>query len=187
MPVQSWNMLSFAYGTVALVARGDLLCRICFTDSPEAARLAVSKYCPDARRGSSRFLDEVFDQLNEYFQGTRKRFSVKLDDTGLSDFSRNVQQALLEIPYGSVISYGELASLAGSTGAARAVGRVMSANPFPLVVPCHRVINADDRPGQYSGGFGKETKTRLIELERRASDHRTPVAWNGPWLFSKYR
>lgn len=167
MPLQTWDMLSFAYGTVALVARDDFLCRICFTDSPEAARLAVSKYCPDARRGSSRFLGEVFDQLNEYFQGARKRFTVRLDDTGLSGFSRNVHQALLEIPYGSLVSYGELASLAGRPGAARAVGRVMSANPFPLVVPCHRVINADGLPGQYSGGFGKVTKARLIELERR--------------------
>ena len=60
----------------------------------------------------------------------------------------------------------DLARLAGSPGAARAVGRVMSANPFPLIVPCHRVVNADGQPGQYSGGFGRQTKAWLIELER---------------------
>ena len=165
MPMRTWDMLSFAYGTVALVARGDQLCRICFTASPEAARLAVRNDCPDARRASSRAPDEVFAQLREYFQGARRNFDVKLDDSGLSDFARNVHKALLEIPYGSVVSYGELARLAGSPGAARAVGRVMSANPFPLLVPCHRVVNADGRPGQYSGGFGKQTKARLIDLE----------------------
>lgn len=168
MSQQTWDMMSFAHGTVALVAKSNALCRICFADSPEAARQAVHKYCPDACRGSSRFLDEVFDQLREYFQGARKRFHVRLDDAGLSDFSRIVHQALLKIPYGSVVSYGELARLAGRPGAARAVGRVMSANPFPLVVPCHRVVNADGCPGQYSGGFGKQTKVRLIELERGA-------------------
>jgi len=65
-----------------------------------------------------------------------------------------------------VISYRDLARSAGSACAARAVGRVMSTNPFPLIVPCHRVVNADGRLGQYSGGAGKETKARLIAFER---------------------
>ena len=171
MAVKTWDMLSFEYGTVAIVVRDDRLCRICFARSPEDAALAVGRYCPDAHRSPSRFGKQVFDQLQEYFRGERKTFSVKLDDTALSGFARKVHKALLQVPYGSVVAYRDLARLAGSPGAARAVGRVMSANPFPLVVPCHRVVNADGQPGQYSGGYGKVTKLRLIDLERGHSSH----------------
>jgi methylated-DNA-[protein]-cysteine S-methyltransferase len=166
MSAKQWDMLSFDYGTIALVASGELLSRICFTSSPDDALLEVCTHCPDAGRGSQPLFDEVFSQLQEYFRGDRKTFDVRLDDTGLSEFARKVHNALREVPYGSVISYRDLARSAGSAGAARAVGRVMSTNPFPLIVPCHRVVNADGRLGQYSGGAGKETKARLIAFER---------------------
>jgi methylated-DNA-[protein]-cysteine S-methyltransferase len=126
---------------------------------------AVRKYYPGARRVANRLCDGVFAQLHEYFRGERKHFDISLDDTGLSAFARSVHRALLEVPYGEVVSYRGLAELAGSPGAARAVGRVMSTNPFPLIVPCHRVVNADGRPGRYSGGFGSATKLRLLDLE----------------------
>ena len=166
MSVKQWDMLSFEYGTVALVASGELLSRICFTASPDEALSQVCMHCPDAGRGSQPLFDEVFSQLQEYFRGDRKTFDVRLDETGLSEFACKVHNALRDVPYGSVISYRDLARLAGSAGAARAVGRVMSTNPFPLIVPCHRVVNADGRLGQYSGGAGKETKARLIALEQ---------------------
>ena len=166
MSDKQWEMLSFEYGTIALVASGELLSRICFTASPDEALLEVCTHCPDAGRGSQPLLDEVFSQLKEYFRGDRKTFDVRLDDAGLSGFARKVHNALRDVPYGSVISYRDLARSAGSAGAARAVGRVMSTNPFPLIVPCHRVINADGHLGQYSGGAGKETKARLIAFER---------------------
>jgi methylated-DNA-[protein]-cysteine S-methyltransferase len=169
MSVKTWDMLSFEYGTVALVVEDDRLCRVCFTCSPQDAVQAVEKFCPDARRSSSRLAKEVFDQLQEYFRGERKTLDVRLDDTALSDFARNVHKALQQVPYGSVVAYRDLARLAGSPGAARAVGRVMSANPFPLIVPCHRVVNADGQPGHYSGGFGKTTKVRLIDFEHRVT------------------
>lgn len=166
MSVKQWDMLSFEYGTVALVASGGHLSRICFTSSPDEALSEVCMHFPDAVRGSQPLFDEVFSQLKEYFRGDRKTFDVRLDDAGLSEFARKVHNALRDVPYGSVISYRDLARLAGSAGAARAVGRVMSTNPFPLIVPCHRVVNADGRVGQYSGGAGKQTKARLIALEQ---------------------
>jgi methylated-DNA-[protein]-cysteine S-methyltransferase len=166
MSVKQWDMLSFEYGTVALVASGGFLNRICFTSSPDEALSEVCMHYPDAGRGSQPLFDEVFRQLKEYFRGDRITFDVRLDDAGLSEFARKVHNALRDVPYGSVISYRDLARLAGSAGAARAVGRVMSTNPFPLIVPCHRVVNADGRVGQYSGGAGKQTKARLIALEQ---------------------
>jgi len=166
MSDKQWEMLSFEYGTIALVASGELLSRICFSSSPEEALLEVSKHCPDAKRGSHPLFDAVFGQLKEYFRGDRKTFDVRLDDGDLTEFARKVHNVLRDVPYGSVISYRDLARSAGSAGAARAVGRVMSTNPFPLIVPCHRVVNADGRLGLYSGGAGKETKARLIAFER---------------------
>ncbi len=166
MSGQQWDMLSFEYGTVALVVSGGRLSRICFTRSFEESSLEVLRHCPDACRSLHPLISEIFVQLEEYFQGERRTFDVRLDNAGLSCFARKVHKALLEVPYGSLISYLDLARMAGSPGAARAVGRVMSANPFPLIVPCHRVVNADGRLGQYSGGFGGETKAGLIDLER---------------------
>jgi len=166
MSEKQWDMLSFECGTVALVASGELLNRICFSRSPEDALLQVSKHCPDAKRGPHPMFDVAFGQLKEYFRRERRTFDVRLDDSELSEFARKVHNALRDVPYGSVISYRDLARSAGSTGAARAVGRVMSTNPFPLIVPCHRVVKADGRLGQYSGGAGQETKARLIDFER---------------------
>ena len=167
MSVRSWDMLSFDSGTFALVVEDDRLCRICFTGSAEAAAMAVDRHFPDARRSASRYANEIFCQLQEYFCGERKTFDVRLDNNALTDFARHVHKALLQVPYGSMVAYRDLARLAGFPGAARAVGRVMSANPFPLIVPCHRVVAADGQPGQYSGGFGKISKVWLLELERR--------------------
>ncbi len=166
MRAKQWDTLSFEYGTVALVVSGSHLSRICFTRSFAESVLEVHRHCSDASQSSHPLISEVFVQLQEYFQGARRAFDVRLDNTELSCFARKVHKALLEVPYGSLISYLDLARMAGSPGAARAVGRVMSTNPFPLIVPCHRVVNADGRLGQYSGGFGRETKARLIDLER---------------------
>ncbi len=93
---------------------------------------------------------------------------MPLANDSLTPFARKVQRELLKVPYGSVISYGELAAKAGSPRAARAVGGVMSSNPFPLIVPCHRVVNADGRIGHYSAAHGSKTKAWLLELESRA-------------------
>lgn len=101
--------------------------------------------------------------------GKRRVFNVTIDQSGLSTFSRKVHRVLQQVPYGSVVAYGELAAMAGSPGAARAVGRVMSSNPFPLLVPCHRVVNADGSIGQYSAAYGRRTKAWLIDFEREIS------------------
>lgn len=106
------------------------------------------------------------DELNGYFAGTLRAFTVKLDISGLSDFSRRVIEALQRIPYGSTVTYGELARLAGSPHAARAVGRVMATNRLPIIVPCHRVIAATGEMTGYSGGDGIATKILLLEHEK---------------------
>lgn len=107
-------------------------------------------------------LDRAATQLDEYFAGTRDDFDLPLRLDG-TPFQREVWDQLLQIPYGTVISYGELARRVGRPGAARAVGSANGANPVAVIVPCHRVIAADGGLGGY--GYGIERKRVLLDLE----------------------
>jgi methylated-DNA-[protein]-cysteine S-methyltransferase len=103
-------------------------------------------------------------RIRSYFAGARESFAdVELDLDGLTAFQRAVIQALRGVPWGEVVTYGELAALAGYPNAQRAAGSVCAGNRFPLVVPCHRVIAASGI-GRY-GASGVEYKRRLLELE----------------------
>ncbi|MCG6553570.1 MAG: methylated-DNA--[protein]-cysteine S-methyltransferase [Candidatus Magnetominusculus sp. LBB02] len=104
-------------------------------------------------------------QLKEYFSGGRFAFDIAINPGRLSGFYTAVYKALCEIPYGAVCSYKELAKMAGSPNAARAVGQAMSRNPIPIIMPCHRVTAADGSLGGYTGGIG--IKKKLLDLERR--------------------
>lgn len=101
-------------------------------------------------------------QLDEYFAGRRRSFDLALDPAG-SPFELGVWRALLEIPYGETVSYGELAARIGHPGAPRAVGVANARNPVAVVVPCHRVIGADGSLTGYGGGL--ERKRLLLDLE----------------------
>ena len=102
-------------------------------------------------------------QLAEYFAGRRRRFGLPLDLRLVTPFQQRVLRALMDVPYGEIVSYGELAQRVGRPGAARAVGVVMRNNPLPIVVPCHRVAAADGSLGGFSAGL--ENKRRLHALE----------------------
>lgn len=124
-----------------------------------------------ATRGASTEPDacvqQVVGQLREYFAGQRQDFDVPLDLPPLEPATRAVLAALQTVPYGTTITYGELASRSGTGLPARAIGSIMGANPVPLVIPCHRVV-AGDGLGGYSGGDpgqGVATKRWLLELE----------------------
>ena len=92
------------------------------------------------------------EQLKEYFAGQRRQFNLPINAGG-SDFQQDVWRALGDIPFGSAVSYGELARRLGRPRAARAVGQANGANPVPIVVPCHRVIAGDGGMGGFSGGL----------------------------------
>jgi methylated-DNA-[protein]-cysteine S-methyltransferase len=159
-------MISFEHGSVALVASADLINRVCFECSPDMVMDVIGCSYPNAVRESQPTLQHGLRQLNEYFRGTRQTFTLKFDNSTLTDFAKNVQLELLKVPYGTLITYGELATRAGVPGAARAVGRAMATNPFPLLVPCHRVVHADGTIGQYSAAYGAASKSWLITMER---------------------
>lgn len=95
----------------------------------------------------------VARQLDEWFAGRRHEFDLPLDLFEIDGFRRTVLETLVqEVPWGEVVSYGELAGLAGRPRAARAVGSAMRNNPIPFVIPCHRVVAAGHRIGGYGGG-----------------------------------
>ncbi len=165
MAGEKWGVLSLEQGSVAVVARDNRLIRICFKCSSDDVFTSIKRYYPDATQSPQLLIQNGLQQLTEYFHGKRRTFQLPLDNDALTSFSCKVQQELLKVPFGSVVSYGELAKLSGSPNAARAIGTVMSSNPFPLVVPCHRVVNSDGRIGQYSAAHGTSTKSWLIEFE----------------------
>ena len=101
-------------------------------------------------------------ELEEYFAGERREFSVALAPVG-TPFQQQVWQALRAIPYGETISYGELARRIGNPRAVRAVGLANGRNPISVIVPCHRVIGADGTLTGYGGGL--ERKRFLLALE----------------------
>ncbi|HXO21023.1 MAG TPA: methylated-DNA--[protein]-cysteine S-methyltransferase, partial [Thermoanaerobaculia bacterium] len=104
----------------------------------------------------------VARQLREYFAGERRDFDLPLAPPG-SGFQQKVWQELSRIPYGTTISYAELARRTGNPKASRAVGRANATNPIPVVIPCHRVIGADGSLTGFGGGL--PVKQALLELE----------------------
>jgi O-6-methylguanine DNA methyltransferase len=108
-------------------------------------------------------------QLQEYLEGKRTDFDLELDVRG-TPFQLAVWSALREIPYGETRSYAQIAARVGRPRAVRAVGTANGANPLPLVVPCHRVINSGGRLGGYGGGL--DLKARLLAMEQARSPRR---------------
>lgn len=107
-------------------------------------------------------LEEAIAQLEAYFDGKLREFSLPLHEDG-SAFQRQVRAKLCGIPYGEVQTYGALAVALGTSP--RALARACAVNPLPIFVPCHRVVAAHGRLGGYSGGDGQETKQALLRLE----------------------
>ena len=108
-------------------------------------------------------LDDVRRQLDEYFEGRRRTFDLALDARRSHGFYREVLEEVVHIPWGEVVSYGDLAAMSGRPRAARAAGTAMASNPITVIRPCHRVVHADGRLGGYGGR--PEVKRYLLELE----------------------
>lgn len=111
------------------------------------------------------FIEEAETQLQGYFSGAIKRFDLPLDWSGMPSFRLNALRKTAQIPWGEVISYGELARLAGNPKAARAAGGALAHNPFLLVVPCHRVIASDGSLHGFTAEDGLKIKQQLLEIE----------------------
>lgn len=108
---------------------------------------------------------EPLRQLAEYLAGGLRRFTLKLDLSGMSPFQQKVLLITSQIHYGQTATYKEIAIQVGKPNASRAVGRVEATNPMPLVIPCHRVVGSDGSLHGYGGPGGIKLKAWLLQLE----------------------
>ena len=152
---------------------GDLLLgsfenKLCLCDwILEKRRKAIDKRLQkalhaDYEESTSNIIQEAITQLDEYFNNERTVFDIPLLFCG-TEFQKNVWHRLLDIPYGSTISYGELAKQIGSPKAVRAVAAANGANAISIIVPCHRVIGSNHKLVGYGGGLS--AKKYLLDLE----------------------
>jgi len=107
----------------------------------------------------------VLQQINDYLEGKRSHFDIPIDWSVMTPFQQKALQATYAIPRGEVHTYGQVAARCGNPKAARAVGRAEATNPIPLVVPCHRVVAADQSLHGFSAPGGLDTKAWLLRLE----------------------
>jgi methylated-DNA-[protein]-cysteine S-methyltransferase len=130
----------------------------------------------DERQRDAAALAEAVAQLEKYFAGERRAFDLELDLAG-SPFQQRVWQELQRIPFGSTVSYTELAQRAARPDIVRAVGGAVGKTPVPIIVPCHRVIGADGSLTGYGGGL--QRKQALLDLERAVAGggQGPPPAW----------
>jgi len=150
-------------GTLLLAATDRGLCRIVYDAEPEQELELLGRAFGLRVLRSSPPVDAARRQLDEYFEGKRQEFDLSLDLQLLADFNRRVLGELARVPYGEVVTYGQLAARAARPRAARAVGTVMNRNPLPIVLPCHRVIGANGKLVGYGGGLDR--KEALLRLE----------------------
>ncbi len=173
-----------ALGWMAMIGRGETLLHLTFGHASPDDALAALRANGDAWQAASLEIAStdwnagLAVRLQAYAEGKADDFlDVPLDLADLSAFQRRVIEHCRRIPLGQTRTYGQLATLAGSPRAARAVGSVMSGNQTPLVVPCHRVVAAGGKVGRYSAAGGRRTKLRLLEAEAVAS---SPAAAEQP-------
>jgi|TARA_R100000005_G_C4999257_1_gene205951 methylated-DNA-[protein]-cysteine S-methyltransferase len=143
------SFLESPIGVLRILSNGDGITEIKFMDfdGPED---------PDVHTESAK------TQLREYFEENRSAFQLELQPQG-TEFEQQVWNQLLEIPQGSTTSYGKIAKKLGDEKASQAVGKANGKNPIAIVIPCHRVIGADDKLTGYAGGL--ERKEWLLKHE----------------------
>ncbi|MBI4294914.1 MAG: methylated-DNA--[protein]-cysteine S-methyltransferase [Chloroflexi bacterium] len=143
--------------------------------SPEAAQQLLDDLLKTAVPDDGTF-SGLANRLRRYFEGEPVDFEDALDPEGASQFYRQVWQATRSIPYGETRSYAWVAREIGRPRASRAVGQALGRNPFPIVVPCHRVLGSDGSLCGFGGGL--EMKRRLLEIEAGAENLRSSAR---PW------
>jgi AraC family transcriptional regulator of adaptative response/methylated-DNA-[protein]-cysteine methyltransferase len=160
------------FGPMIAGATDDGVCLLEFTDrrmlEAQLKRLSSLLKQPMVP-GEHPHLTQLRDELARYFAGTLTTFTVPLVYRG-TPFEERVWRELTRIPYGETISYAQLAERVGAPNGQRAVGRSNGMNRIAIVIPCHRVVNADGKLGGYGGGLWR--KNWLLELEKKASGYR---------------
>jgi methylated-DNA-[protein]-cysteine S-methyltransferase len=161
----AYATLDSPVGTLLLASTSKGLVRLAYIDHTEEDAVLADLAARVSPRvlASPRKLDEPRRELEQYFAGAREHFELLLDWSLTRGFGRRVLQATAQIPFGSVSTYKQVATEAGSPRAHRAAGNALGSNPLPIVVPCHRVLHSSGGLGGYTGGL--ERKRLLLEVE----------------------
>jgi len=167
MPALRYAVLTSPLGPLYTAFGEQGLIRLAFGRRLREADFARSFGTPaervePARHGHAR---QLAAELGRYFAGAAEPFTTQLDWTAATPFQRRVWAALRQIPFGETAAYGDIARRVGSPGGARAVGQAVGANPFPILIPCHRVIRSSGALGGFSAGL--PLKRWLLAHERR--------------------
>jgi methylated-DNA-[protein]-cysteine S-methyltransferase len=168
MPGQ-FHLFDTAIGSCALVWQSAHIVGAQLPEIDEAtARLRLERRFPDAVEAPPPgFVEAAIADIVALLSGqSRDLAHLPIDLSGVSDFNRRVYELALTIAPGETLTYGAVAARIGEPGAARAVGVALGQNPFPIIVPCHRVLAAGGRTGGFSADGGVATKLRLLTIEK---------------------
>ena len=157
-----YNIISSPIGELCIIKSNKGIRRILLENNAPFEQYLHNNF-PDEKVVNNNFeLKKSSNQIHEYFDLSRKEFSLDID-IQLSSYYRKVLKKVENIPYGKTASYKLIAIETGNPKASRAVGNANANNPLPIIIPCHRVIANDGRIGGYGGGL--KTKRFLLELE----------------------
>ncbi len=159
----AYDVLETDIGTLLVGVTDHGLCRIHFDPEPERDIEELARLFGPRVLRSSKPVDRVRIELDEYLAGRRQEFDLDLDVRAVPEYHKRVLAELTRVGYGETTTYGALAAKTGNPRAARAIGTVMNRNPIPIVLPCHRVIGANGSLTGYGGGL--ERKEQLLRLE----------------------
>jgi len=157
-----WGVLDTPVGPLGLVVSPEGLVQLTFS-AVEGALETLSEKLSARIMRLPNSADPVSQQLMEYFAGERRAFDLAIDWRLVRGFRAEVLRELRSVPYGTTVSYQDLAIRVGNPRAVRAVGSAMAANPVPIVLPCHRVLRSGGGLGGYGGGL--DAKRYLLRLE----------------------
>ena len=157
-----WLRCSSPWGPLRLLATDGGLCRVVLPGETGVDRWVARYLRGNVALEGAAILQQAAEQLQAYLGGMRRTFDLALDLRG-TPFQQAVWSQLQEIPYGETRSYAQIAAALGRPQSSRAVGQANGANPLPIVIPCHRVVQSDGSLGGYGGGLA--LKQALLRLE----------------------
>ncbi|HEX8640339.1 MAG TPA: methylated-DNA--[protein]-cysteine S-methyltransferase [Allosphingosinicella sp.] len=168
-------------GSCGIAWSGDALVGIQLPTPDETTRVWISRCRPQAIEAAPpAWVAEVTARVQRLLAGAADDLAdVPLDFSAITAFDVEVYRQARRIQPGYTCTYGELAERIGAVGQARAVGQALGRNPWPIIVPCHRVTAADGRTGGFSAPGGRTTKLRLLELEGALGVERLPLFGGG--------
>jgi methylated-DNA-[protein]-cysteine S-methyltransferase len=162
-----YKVFKTSFGWCGLIKGKKGLKRIFLPEkSRKALILKIKTFCPLSVFSKDGFEKEIKD-ISAYFREENKKFSFFLDFSGSTNFQRMVWSETAKIPYGKTGTYLFVAEKIGKKKSARAVGNALGKNPFPVVIPCHRVLRADGKMGGFTAAGGIGLKEKLLKLEAK--------------------